>query len=130
MGLPRVEVYYNLHEKCLSVRHTSRGAKVRHASAIIINDVRLAVQPAGREKVIREKKKNVHAYLRGEPVYIREVEFTDDGDLTDNNMWRHGYRPITYNPYKYESFVYADTGEPIYEAKQLVVIGKNIYKVA
>ncbi len=123
----RIESYYNIHRKCLSYRVS--GGRVRHASALVLNNVKFAVQPAGRERVRREGKKNVHAFVRGEPAYIRDVEFTDDGDLTPENMNRQGYRPITYNPYKYETFVYADTGEPVHETKQVVVIGRQLWDV-
>lgn len=125
--MKRVETYFNLHRKCLSYREN--GGRVRHASALVLNNVKFAVQPAGRERVRREGKKNVHAFVRGEPVYIRDVEFTDDGDLTPENMNRHGYRAITYNPYKYETFVYADTGEPVHETTQVVVIGRQLWDV-
>lgn len=123
----RIEIYYNLHKHCLSYREI--GGRVQHASVIIVNNVRLAVQPAGRERVLREGRKNVHAFVRGTPAYIRPLDFTDDGDLTVANMQRQGYRPVTYNPHKFESFVYADTHEPITEARQIVLIGRNMWSV-
>ena len=118
----RVETYYNLHKQCLSYRPP--GGKVRHADAMILNDVTFAVQPAGRERVRREGKKNVHAFVRGD---LSWVGAPDDYDYNDNNMRRQNYRLITYNPYKYDSFVMADTGLPIKSATQVVIVGKNIY---
>ena len=124
----RVETYFNLHKKCLSYRPS--GGKVRHAHTLLLNNVKFAVQPAGRAKVLREKKKNVHAFVRGEVVFVRHDITEDDGDITVGTMERHGYRPITYNPYKYESFVYADTGEPVYETKQVAIIGRQLWATA
>src|SRR6056297_1143395 len=125
----RVEAYYNLHKKCLSYRPS--GGKVRHAHTLLLNDVKFAVQPAGREKVIREKKKNVHAFVRGEVAFVLRHDITeDDGDLSPENMDRHSYRRVTYNPYKYESFVFADNGEPVYEARQVAIIGREIWVTA
>ena len=124
----RVETYFNLHKKCLSYRPS--GGKVRHAHTLLLNNVKFAVQPAGREKVLREKKKNVHAFVRGEVAFVRHDITEDDGDITVGTMERHGYRPITYNPYKYESFVYADTGEPVYETKQVAIIGRQLWATA
>lgn len=126
----RVETYFNLHKKCLSYRPTTKGGKVQHASALVLNDVKLVVQPAGRAKVLRNKSKNVHAFVRGQAAFVRPIDFTDDGDLSPTNMERQGYRPVTYNPYKYESFVMADTGEAIHSARQIVLIGKRMWKVA
>ena len=125
----RVEAYYNLHKKCLSYRPS--GGKVRHADALFLYNVRFAVQPAGREKVLREKRKNVHAFVRGEISDVNQSYETGEMfDLTPEDMQRHGFRPITYNPYKYDSFVYADTGERVDTARQVAIIGRNIWQVA
>ena len=121
----RVETYFNLHKKCLSYRPS--GGKVQHAHTLLLNNVKFAVQPAGREKVLREKKKNVHAFVRGEVAFVRPTSADDDGDLSPANMERQGYRPITYNPYKYDSFVFADTGEPVYSARQVAIIGRQLW---
>lgn len=124
----RIETYFNLHKKCLSYRQS--GGKVQHAHTLLLNNVKFAVQPAGREKVRREGKKNVHAFVRGEVAFVRHDITEDDGDITVGTMERHGYRPITYNPYKYDSFVYADSGEPIYETKQVAIIGRQLWATA
>ena len=59
----RVQVYYNLHKKCLSIRY--KGKVIEHAREVTLTDARFHVQPAGRARVLREKKKNVHAYVSG-----------------------------------------------------------------
>lgn len=124
----RVETYFNLHKKCLSYRPS--GGKVQHAHTILLNNVRFAVQPAGRAKVVREKKKNVHAFVRGEVAFVRPTLEDDCGDITVGTMERHGYRPVTYNPYKYETFVFTDTGEPVHEARQVAIIGRQLWVTA
>jgi hypothetical protein len=119
----RVEAYYNLHKRCLSYR--ARGGRVRHADALILNDVRFAVQPAGRARVLMEYRKNVHAFVRGKLEWSGVHGLL--GDYTEENMRRQGYSQITYNPYNNSSFVYRDTGEPIHSATQVVIIGSHIY---
>lgn len=121
----RVETYYNLHKQCLSYRPS--GGKVKHAQTMILNNVRFAVQPAGRDRVRREGRKNVHAFVRGDLSWVSEDYYQSMDDYTEENMRRQAYRQITYNPYKHDSFVMADTHEPIHGATQVVVIGKNIY---
>ncbi len=62
----RIEVYRNLHNDTFSIRRN--GKVVKHLAnwqSIFLKDVKFAVQPAGREKVRREGKKNVHAFIRG-----------------------------------------------------------------
>ena len=92
----RVYVYFNLHRKCFSVRQGTRV--VEHTNQVCLKDVRYMVQPAGRAKVLKEKKKNVHAGLSGyyvDRVPVPVISFD-----------------VTYNPYKYETFVSVDDLDP------------------
>jgi hypothetical protein len=100
----RVEVYYNLHKKTFSVRH--KGKVIEHTDRIVLQDVTFAVQPAGRAKVVREGKKNVHAFVRG-TIGERPIDWNTIDDWAD----------VTYNPYYYSSFVDDETKEPVHSAK-------------
>lgn len=125
--MKRIEAYYNLHRKCLSYRES--GGKVQHAKALIIDSVNFSVQPAGREKVRREKRKVVHAFVRGLPTQVYGNELKDVKDL-QAHCEGSGMRLITYNPYKYETFVYADTEEAVLFADRVVIVGRLIYEAA
>ena len=105
------KVYYNLHKKCLSVQF--KGKVIEHTISICLKDVIFKVSQKGRERVLREKRKNVHAFVCGIP---------DDGWPIDQNE-----RKVTYNPYKFNSFVYADNLEPVYKAKWVGVIDRDIF---
>jgi hypothetical protein len=92
----RVYVYWNLHHKCFSIRQGTRV--VRHMNNVCLKDVKYLVQPAGRARVLKEKKKNVHAGLSGyyiDHVPVPVISFD-----------------VTYNPYKYETFVNTEDYEP------------------
>ena len=109
----RVEVYWNLHKRLYSVRalenygdHIKKGRVIDHSYYLELDDVKFAVQPAGRERVRREGVKNVHAFVRG------RVRQYDRKDL-DNPVF------ITYNPYKYDSFVTAEDKTPIYRSNRV-----------
>jgi len=92
-----VEVYRNLHKKCWSVR---QGGKVKvHTSYICLQDVKFVVQPAGREKVLREQKKNVHAFVKG---YLISHKTINDGWRGLSIAWTMDV--VTYNPYKHPYF--------------------------
>jgi len=86
----RVYVYFNLHKKVWSVRQD--GKVLEHTKHIKLKDARFLVGKAGREKVLREKTKNVHAGISG---YV--VDDTPDVGKSEAE--------VTYNPYKYETFV-------------------------
>ncbi len=99
-----VEIYYNLHKKTFSVRHA--GRVWFHTNVLTLRNCKFAVQPAGRAKVLKEKKKNVHAFIRG--FFVR-------GDDHTNHRMLHAQQAM-YNPYKTSTFVNVNSGEPVYEA--------------
>ena len=122
----RVEAYYNLHKHCISARPI--GGKVKHYAWVNMRDVTFAVQPAGRLKVQREGKKNVHAFVRGElDSHSVMDENTEAEEMSNIFALDHYYDEVTYNPYKYYSFVRKATGEPIYNADNVWIVGKRIF---
>jgi len=102
----KVEVYFNLHKKCWSIRQA--GVPVVHADFIEIKDPQFVVQQGGNARVRREKKKNVHAFVRG---YL-----TDRVGIFPKNQ-----KLVTYNPYKHTSFVERGSGKPICSAQYAVL---------
>ena len=61
------------------------------------------------------KSKNVHAFVIGELLDYCEFPCEDIPTEPSNKV-------VTYNPYKYNSFVYKDTEEPVYTAKEVDMI--------
>ena len=102
----KVEVYFNLHKKCWSVRQT--GVPVVHTDFIEIKDPQFVVQQGGNARVRREKKKNVHAFVRG---YLTERV----------GIFPKNQKLVTYNPYKHTSFVERGSGKPICSAQYAVL---------
>jgi hypothetical protein len=122
----RMETYYNLHKQCLSARPI--GGKVEHYWYVALKDVSFAVQPAGRAKVLRERKKNVHAFVRGDKVLgMLTTQPFDPVPSVKEMRESLAYREVTYNPYKYETFVYKDTEQPVHKAEVAWVVGRNIF---
>ena len=65
----RVRVYYNLHRKVWSIKAMEgpqKGRVIHHADVVHLTDARPVVSEAGRQRVLRERKKNVHAYIEGQ----------------------------------------------------------------
>lgn len=111
----KVFVYFNLHKKCWSVKALegeNKGKVVAHCETIVLKDCELKVSESGRQRVIREKKKYVHAGVVGHIVSMdKKVKTTDT--------------LVTYNPYKYNSFVKKASDEPIHFAKQAYMSAKK-----
>ncbi len=104
-----VQVYKNLHTKCWSVRQS--GKVVAHLIYLVLKDCEFRVGKAGKERVRRENRKNVHAYVSGYVCNGRETYDLEHNLIESGNAdWRWG--EVTYNPYKYDSFV-DDDGSPV-----------------
>jgi len=111
----RVEVYRNLHKNCWSVRDTKTGRVVDHTDSISIHNAKFVVRPAGRAKVLKEQRKNVHAFVRGETTIADDFVIPTIYDL---NCIGH----ISYNPYKSDTFM--NNGEPI-ETADIVFLDRT-----
>ena len=98
----KVKVYFNLHKKVFSVVDNKTKKVVRYSNGLSLNDATFKVSKAGRERVLKERRKNVHAYVIGED----DLNYCIPSDATE----------VTYNPYLYNSFVEKDTKKPISKA--------------
>lgn len=109
----RVMVYYNLHKHTFSVTYKSKV--ILHADYVKLRDVEFRVRQGGKEKVRDEKRKNVHAFVIGDLVDYCEFPCNNLPEESSNKI-------VTYDPYKYDSFVYKDSKEPVYTAKEVDMI--------
>jgi hypothetical protein len=112
----RVMVYYNLHKHTFSV--TYKGKVVLYADYVKLKNVEFRVREGGRERVRREMKKNVHAFVIGD--LIDYCVFPCENMPPESNT-----NVITYNPKKYDTFVNKDTEEPVYRANEVDMINKK-----
>ena len=103
----KVFVYKNLHKDCWSVKQD--GLVKAHTEEVRLWDCAFQVNAKGRQKVLDEQRKNVHAGIKG---YI------------DNDQQVPSGVEVTYNPYKYDSFVDKATELPIYSS-QFTTLTKN-----
>lgn len=88
----RVDVYWNLHKDTFSIRH--KGKVIGYSDTVCLENARFVVRDAARRKVVAEHVKSVHAWVQGDL-----VETVCDA----------GMMPVTYNPYRDETFVYRDS---------------------
>ena len=96
----KVMVYKNLHNGLFSIRQN--GLVVAHVESITLYNVKFVISESGRLKVIRDKQKNVHAFISGFVTSVNNC-FT----IADKHA-------ITYNPYKYDSFIYKNGSHTVY----------------
>lgn len=111
----RVRVYRNLHKNMYSVQAKHRkpngkpGWKVmEHRCMVGLRDVEFIVSEQGRQRVLREKRKNVHCFAVGH---------LDDVSFDEFDRWVQ----VSYNPYKVKTFVEYETGKPVHSAKAVIL---------
>lgn len=110
----RVEVYRNLKFKnkiVYSIRDPKTGLVLGHASKILLSRCKFVVKEAGRQRVLKEKKKNVHAWVEGSFGIVH---------AGDDRIFSNGTK-ISYNPYTNSHFEMVDCGEPIAEASLVFI---------
>jgi len=101
-----VDVYKNLNNGKWSVLDRKTRLLYQHADQFVVRNATFAVQPAGRQRVIKDERKNVHAFVRGE----YGADHFDGLNKADFPI------RISYNPYKADHFIKTDTKEKVTEA--------------
>jgi len=102
-----IDVYRNLNKtNFYSIRNRSGSFKNKvsgYAHAVIVRHPELIVSKAGRARVQKEKRKNVHSFVRGEfcDAFNSEVILSQLND----------YLRLSYSPYKFDSFYTLDRDE-------------------
>lgn len=108
----KVFVYYNLHTHMWSVRDHKTGLVLGHTSEISLTHAVFKVSEAGRQRVIREGKKNVHAGVLG---YVSP------------NLKKYCHVGVTYNPYKYTTFIRVSDQSPILTTFRVYMAEKKVW---
>lgn len=106
--------YFNLQKKKISVQKKINGVwrVVRHADSVALDNVTFRVSKAGRERVLQQKRKNVHAYICG----------TESGSF---NYYKK-LTAVNYNPYLFDYFYENESGNPVTQASAVLICGKKI----
>lgn len=118
-------IYRNLHKGNFSVQGYVKDKKgyriVDRVSAAILTNVTFKVSESGRKKVIREQRKNVHAFVVAEDYDVKILQIFDLSKL----------RELYYNPYKHDSFVYKDSGESLSGKvlNKVLIINNKVYQL-
>jgi hypothetical protein len=84
-------IYWNIRRKLWSIQQ--QGRVIDHTTSLVLENPMFCVSEAGRQRVLREGRKNVHAKVIGKRVPA--------------NGWRRELCNIRvrYNPYRDKTFV-------------------------
>lgn len=109
-----VFAYRNLNRKGVvwSIKDRATGRVAFRLTHALFEDVDLKVSQKGRERVLRDKRKNVHAGVSGRLI----IEILEEVD------WVRA----SYNPYKDDSFVLED-GTKVSHAKYAKLTEEGLF---
>lgn len=98
----------------MKYNHKKKGYRLHtYVTEAILTSVEAKVSEAGRQRVLKEKQKNVHAYLLCQSIYSFDTPVYDSDNLSE----------IHYNPYTQDSFTVEN--QPIETASIVTLTLKN-----
>jgi len=112
----KVKVYRNLHRKCFSIMDAKTRRVIEHRFHVVLKDAEFKISKAGQNRVRKEKKKNVHAFVIGEFVHKGEINFPDLQP-----------REAFYNPYEVDTFIDVATTKPVEKAAMVLLAPGKIH---
>ncbi len=118
----RVRVYRNLNKpeyysiKAMDGEH--KGKVVGYAKSVVLKNVKFIVGEKSRLTVVKNQRRNVHAYCEGIIVDALDVVQTLSG-------YRH---VVTYNPFKHATFFVRETKASFTaQCEKVVLQGADVY---
>ena len=116
-----VDIYRNLHRDTWSIRDRATGRVIGHADSVLVENATFIVQPAGRERVLREGRKNVHAFVRGTIADSTKYSWDSDVSIGGLSIETPCNVRVKYNPYQAGHFVRVDTSDKVTSAPVVVL---------
>ena len=111
-----VSIYRNLHNGLISIKSASSGLVLGHAKSVDIAWADFIVHEAGRQRVLKDKQKNVHAYVKGlllNTTGFKPYKRRSLGPVYGALDTIHKATVVSYNPYKAPHFVIKGTSDKV-----------------
>jgi len=122
----RIRLYRNLKIRdqrawsLMAMEGPRKGKVLDIVDGAVLRNVTFVVSESGRQRVIRDRAKNVHAFV--------------DGDLLETFALRSGESPssgslarITYDPYTMRQFIRTDCAQDVYEADLVIATPEGVF---
>lgn len=114
---PRLKAYRNLkfRDEVIYSLMGSDGKVKGYRPVVLLRDGTFIVREGGRQRVLREKSKNVHAFAEG---------------VLEERAPTKGWVRVRYNPYLFSTFVRADNLAPIASASWIRLDADGAHAIA
>lgn len=125
----KVKAYFNLHKKLFSIVALDgehKGKVVAHAPTFSLINTEFKVNQAGRDRVLKEQRKNVHAFVIGYLAGSGDQGVADNIETALQGMSGFG-QWVTYNPYKKDHFYYKNSGEQVNKSLVATLVNKKVW---
>lgn len=115
-----VQIYKNIHktrsagQSIYSIRDKKSGLVIGHTDKIELKNCVFKISEAGRQRVIKNKRKEVHCVIEGELCNKFKIKHSKSTQ-------------IYYNPYKFERFVNCKTGKYIDGAERVLLCDIGVF---
>jgi hypothetical protein len=112
--IAKVFVYRNIRKSKDAHTYSVKGEDGRvkqHTQSLSLINPEVKVSKKGMERVRTEGVKNVHAGIKG--------------DIAEINQDKYSWREITYDPKKYETFIFRDTKLPVEKPDAILLTPKG-----
>jgi len=120
----KVSIYRNLHNGLISIKSASSGLVLGHAKSVDIAWADFVVHEAGRQRVLKDRQKNVHAYVKGlllNTTGFKPYKGRSLGPVYGALDTIHKATVVSYNPYKAPHFVIKGTSDKVSKASLCTV---------
>lgn len=114
----KVRVHFHLRKKVFVIvplEGEFKNKTVLYTDNLSLENVEFRVRESGRQRVLRERQKNIHAFAVG-----RLQNFAKEHSLNQSGAY------VNYNPYNNNSFVVEGTDIPVKSADSAKLFGKSI----
>jgi len=98
--------------------HVKGISKTTYAGTVCLQNVTFRVSKSGRERTLRDKVRNVHAWVIGDL-----LTSTPSQNPPKNVQWKQA----RYNPYQTETFVDTVSGNEVHSAHAAYMVGSKVY---
>jgi len=112
------DLHVNLNTGGLSVLGTKKpyyGKVVKHCDTARVYNPTLRVRQGGNARAVKEKRRNVHAFVRG----VADTAANVEAELKSSR-----YRVIRYNPFMHDYFFDAENEKKVIGGEIAVLKGK------
>lgn len=101
-----------------------KGLVIGHVNSFVLNNVEFKVSEAGRQRVLRERRKNVHAGIVG-----KLEGYTGNKNSKRLLTYENPIR-VSYNPYFGEKFYEVGSKNPVLNANMCIGIDSSVFTIS